>query len=113
MRRHAARLRPLSAGALMVVLCMSTSAWATSGESAAGFSTDARVALRTYAALVEQHLSATLTGLATVAATEEAASGEWERIKIPLSEVSHRIPTNAAVWFLRSDGSYYTVEHGL
>jgi methyl-accepting chemotaxis protein len=84
------------------------------GKSAtASFSSDARPTLNAYAALVEQHLSSVLTGLAAVASTEEAASGQWDRIAGPLSEVSRRAPAIAAAWFARPDGSYYKVDQGL
>ena len=98
--------------ASMLLLCIAPAASAKSGE-ATSFSTEGRVTLNTYSALVEQHISSALTALAAVASTDEAASGQWERIKAPLSEVSRRAPTSAAVWFVRPDGSYYTVEQGL
>lgn len=81
--------------------------------SRTGFSTDGRVVLRTYTALVEQHLSAVLTALSITAATQDAASGRWSRVRPALEQVSRRVDTLAAVWFVRPDGSYYTVDSGL
>lgn len=77
------------------------------------FSIDARTMLRTYAAAVDENLSAALTGLAAVAATGDAASGQWARLRGPLSTVSGKVTANAAIWFARPSGSYYTVQKGL
>ena len=77
------------------------------------FSIDARAMLRTYAAAVDGRLSAALTGLAAVAATDDAASGQWARLRGPLTTVSGQVTTNAAIWFARPSGSYYTVQKGL
>jgi len=78
-----------------------------------GFSLDARVALNAYQALVEQELAGELVGLKVLAATEEARSGRWARIKGPLTAYSKGEPDAAAVFFARPDGSYFSVEKGL
>lgn len=75
--------------------------------------TDGHVALRTYAALVEQHLSTVQTALTALAATEDARSGQWARLEPALTQVRDRVTTAAAVWFARPDGSYLTVGTGL
>ena len=77
------------------------------------FAVDARSMLRTYAAAVDARLSAALTGLAAVAATGDAASGQWARLRGPLAALGGLVATNAAIWFARPDGSYYTVQKGL
>jgi hypothetical protein len=48
----------------------------------------------------------------TLAATEEARSGEWARIREPLAVLASSAQENAAVWYARPDGSYFTVEKG-
>jgi C4-dicarboxylate-specific signal transduction histidine kinase len=96
-----------------VILLALVPAPAFAKAATASFSSDARPMLNAYAALVEQHLSSVLTGLAAVASTEEAASGQWDRIEGPLSEVGRRAPAIAAAWFVRPDGSYFTVDQGL
>jgi methyl-accepting chemotaxis protein len=83
------------------------------GTSHRAFTTDARVTLRTYTALVEQHLSTVQTAVTALAATQDAASGQWRRIEPALVQVADRVTTAAAVWFVRTDGSYYTVGQGL
>jgi hypothetical protein len=104
------RLFPLVCAVLLLSIIPSLSS-AKVRES--GFTTDARVTLNTYTALVEEHLSWILKGLKALASTEGAVSGDWERIRGPLSELGKGIDTNAAVWFVRPDGSYCTVEKGL
>lgn len=74
---------------------------------------DARVGLNAYAALVEQQLGSARAGLRTLAATENAMTGNWDHIKGPLGELAEGVPIAAAVWFAKPDGSYYTVEAGL
>lgn len=95
---------------------ISAAACGDSGSSTATgktFETDARVALNAYTALVEQHLSSTLTALASVAVTNDAQLGQWSSIQPALAQLASRSETDAAVWFVRTDGSYYTVEQGL
>lgn len=74
---------------------------------------DAHVVLNAYQALVEQELAGELLGLKVLAATEEARSGRWARIKGPLTAFAEGEPDAAAVVFSRPDGSYFSVEKGL
>lgn len=107
--------RPLR-GRLLVLLAAFLSFAASCGTGKTpgnSFTTDATVALRTYTALVEQHLSSVLASLTAVAATDTAASGQWDRIRPALAEVAGSAGTTAAVWYARPDGSYYTVDAGL
>jgi len=83
------------------------------GAAEDGFSLDARVTLRAYTALVESHFEGVLDGAQTLAATSDAQAGDWARIKRPLAIYAHGVPTAAAVWFARPDGTYYTIEKGL
>ena len=74
---------------------------------------DPAVSLNGYAALVGQQFAQIRIGLRILAASENAASGDWSRIKGPLAILANGTPTSAAVWFARPDGSYFTVEGGL
>jgi methyl-accepting chemotaxis protein len=74
---------------------------------------DPRVGLNAFAALVDQQLDSIRSGLRILAATEDVASGDWDRIKGPLAQFANDKPTNAAVWFVRPDGSYFTIQMGL
>ena len=82
-------------------------------QSNASFRLDGRLVLNSYEAMVEQHLLGVLNGLKALAATREAMTGDWERLKPPLQQFSRSITTNVAIWFARPDGSYFTVEKDL
>lgn len=71
------------------------------------------VGLNAYAALVDQQFGSIRNGLRVLAATENVTSGDWDRIKAPLTRYASDEPTSAAVWFVRTDGSYFTIEAGL
>ena len=104
---------PVLAG-LFVLLMVALPTCARSADAVeGGFTLDARVALRTYTALVESHFEGILDGAQTLAATGDVKSGDWARIKAPLAIYARGVPTAAAVWFMRPDGSYYTLENGL
>jgi hypothetical protein len=72
-----------------------------------------RLLLNSFVALGEGHLESVRHGLELIAATEEARSGEWEKMKGLLAEFGRSGIKAAAVWFMLPDGSYYTVEKGL
>jgi hypothetical protein len=74
---------------------------------------DVRILLNTYTALAEEHFNGILRGLKILAVTEEARNGDWNALKGPLTEFSRSGINAAAVWYARTDGSYYTVEKGL
>jgi methyl-accepting chemotaxis protein len=74
---------------------------------------DPAIALNSYMALVEQSLEDTSSELRILAASENARSADWERIKGPLAILAKGMPMSAAVWFARPDGSYFTVAGGL
>lgn len=100
----------LLCAALLLGLSPSLSLAQQSNES---FQLDGRLVLNSYEAMVEQHLLGVLNGLKALAATRDARSVDWERLKSPLQQFSQSVTTNAAIWFARTDGSYFTVEKGL
>lgn len=76
------------------------------------FTVDGRIALDACQATVETYLRGTLTTTRALAATGEAASGEWERMRGLLAVLADSDREAAAVWYARPDGSYFTVEKG-
>lgn len=86
--------------------------YAFAAETTNSLVLDPRVGLNAYAALVEQEFASARNGLQTLASTEDAGSGDWDRIKGPLTQFAEGMPISSAVWFARPDGSYFTVEKG-
>jgi methyl-accepting chemotaxis protein len=76
------------------------------------FAMDARVTLDGYRAAVEARLEGVLAATRTVAATEEARSGQWARMRGPLAVLASNVEEQTAVWFAQPDGSYFTVDKG-
>ncbi len=72
-----------------------------------------RSLLNCFAALGEGHIEHVLGDLKLIAMTKEAQGGKWEDVKPLLAEVRNGGAMAAAVWLVRPDGSYYTVEKGL
>jgi hypothetical protein len=72
-----------------------------------------RLLLNSFAALGEGHVEQVLRGLKLISVTEEAQSGEWEKMKGLLTAFERSGIKAAAVWFVRPDGSYYSEEKGL
>jgi len=72
-----------------------------------------KTGLDAFAALVDQELANDRDELRIIAATENAASGEWDRLRAPMAAFAGATPTNAAIWFARADGSYFTLDTGL
>lgn len=68
--------------------------------------------LSAYAGLVDQHLLGVPNGLKALAATQDAKSGDWERLRIPLQQFGNSVPTQVAVWFAEPGGAHFTVERG-
>jgi hypothetical protein len=89
----------------------STTAFAAHGD--ATFTLDARIALNGFRGIVEEHLAGVLNGLKGLAATQDARSGDWDRLKAPLQQLSDDAPTDISFWFARPDGSYFTLTTGL
>jgi HK/GC/Chemotaxis protein-like, sensor domain/Cache domain len=76
-------------------------------------STEMNLLLNSFGALGEGHIEKVLAGLKKLAITNEARSGKWGKMKNALAEFGQSGIQAAAVWFVRPDGSYYTVEKGL
>ena len=73
---------------------------------------DARIALHGIRALAEWRLRDVASMLSLIANTEQAKSGVWDNmIRLLQSLAATGIPANA-IWFVRPDGFYYTVEKG-
>ncbi len=100
------------AGLFSLIVLLATVPNALAVERQARFGLDAQLSLNAYTALAEQEFEHARTGLRVLAASENALSGDWERIKGPLAVLAKDTPINAAVWFAKPDGSYFTVESG-
>jgi methyl-accepting chemotaxis protein len=99
--------------ALALCSALLPQAQARDGSAPAAFEVDARVAVAEFRSAVEAELLGDLAALRTLAATRDARVGEWERIKPPLSVLAASIEHDAAVWFARPDGRYFSVEKDL
>jgi methyl-accepting chemotaxis protein len=77
------------------------------------FSTDGRVTLKAYKGLVEEHLIGTKNALKALATTSDARSEDWARIKPALKVLGGTLASAAAVWYAKTDGSYYTADGDL
>jgi hypothetical protein len=103
---------------LFVILMLSLSA-AAAGEMAPVQDqgtismANSRLLLNSFAALGEGHVENVLRVLKIMSVTEEAQSGEWEKMRGVLDEFGRSGIKAEVVWFARPDGSYYTVEKGL
>jgi len=74
---------------------------------------DLSLLLNSFAALGEGHVESVLRGLRLISVTEEARSGEWERMRGLLVEFDRSGIKAAAIWFVLPDGSYYSLAKGL
>lgn len=82
-----------------------------SSDETATFTVDGQVALHSFMALSDAHMKKLADLLDVLATTDDARSGEWERIRGRLEGVtSMTVP--AVLWFARPDGSYWTVTEG-
>lgn len=95
----------LGAVLLMVVLPGRCGAQAPAGSAAQGV-------LSAFMYYTDLRLSSVQQSLEILAATNEARSGHWDRMK-DLLGVYQATETGLIVWYVRPDGSYYTVEKGL
>lgn len=104
----------LSMRLLVLVLCLAAPLAGRAGESAdATVALDARVTLDALRATVDARLAGVSGTLKALAATGDVRSGDWARIREPLAALAASTPEQAAVWFARTDGSYFTVDKGL
>ena len=73
---------------------------------------DGRIALTSVRSLTEWRLRDVASMLSLIVGTEQVKSGIWENMIGLLSSLSTSdVPANA-IWFVRPDGFYYTVELG-
>ena len=77
----------------------------------AAFTVDGQVALHSLMSLSDAHLQKMADVLAILAATDAVRSGEWERIRGPLTEAA-RTNVPAVLWFALPDGTYWTADGG-
>lgn len=75
------------------------------------FAIDGKVALNSLVALSDMHLVKLADALETLAATPEAQSGNWERIK-PLLAKAGRENVPALNWYALPDGTYWSIQEG-
>ncbi|HXU92735.1 MAG TPA: cache domain-containing protein [Gallionella sp.] len=73
---------------------------------------DAQSLLSAFASYTDLRMSGIQQNLETLASTTEARSGKWEQMK-PLLSGYQRSDAGLVVWFVRPDGTYYTVDKGL
>ena len=96
------------------LLLSSAAARGTADPSSGGtpaFTIDGQVALHSFMALSDAHMKKLADLLQLLATTDDARSGDWERIRGRLDGVtSMTVP--AVLWFARPDGSYWTVTEG-
>jgi hypothetical protein len=85
---------------------------ATPSGLESGFSIDGWLALRAVTAYIDEQIRSVEHVLNTVAATEEAKSGTWERIQ-PLLKTLQGEGVPGILWFAHTDGSYYVADRGL
>ena len=104
-------LRKLLA-ALVVLIAASASGLSPVAVAEPEFSLDARVALEAFRAAVDGRLQGVLVATRLLAATDEARSGDWARIRDPLGVLATNLPEQAAVWYATADGSLFTVAKG-
>lgn len=80
-------------------------------ERPAAFVVDGQVALHSLMSLSDAHLQKLADVLSMLAATDDARSGKWERVRPSLSEVA-RMNVPAMLWFALPDGEYWTLTQG-
>lgn len=98
--------------ALASCLALAPLAVAAAEGAERDFVLDGRVTLQAYRSAVEARLDGLRVATRTLAATEEVRSGDWARMRGPLTVLAESTEEQAAVWFARPDGSYFTVEKG-
>lgn len=99
---------------VFVVLCLClallmTSAGCDSGTEYAGL--DPEMGVSALAALADGHIGEYVNSMRALVITPEVQSGEWENMADLLAKVEEA-GTEATVWFVLPDGTYYTVEQG-
>jgi hypothetical protein len=77
----------------------------------ASITVDGNVALSSLMALGDGHLESMAASLQTLAASSEAQSADWSRIRAPLRLVAGS-NVDALLWFARPDGTYWDLMEG-
>jgi methyl-accepting chemotaxis protein len=85
---------------------------AQADSKAVSLKLDPRVALCAFRGLVENHLTGVLRTERVIASTSEARSARWESVKPLLDRFGKDLATDATIWFMLPDGSYYSTEAG-
>jgi methyl-accepting chemotaxis protein len=98
--------------ALVALAALSASSLPCIAHAEPEFTLDARVTLDSLRATIDARLEGISTATRLLAATEEARSGDWARIRGPLGTLVTSLPEEAAIWYAKSDGSLFTVEKG-
>jgi len=103
---------------LIIALCIPSIGYCdTSGkeasEAAVQQQADMHCLLNAYSALADEYFNSVLRDLRLMASTSEVKSGRWANMKGLLKEFNNSGVAAAAVWYVRPDGGYYTVEEGL
>ncbi len=80
--------------------------------SAASHAETPQQALSAFIAYTDLRIVSVERSLEILASSSEAKSGDWKRMKTLLG-VSQRSDDGLALWYLRTDGSYYTAAKGL
>ena len=73
---------------------------------------DAQSLLSAFMSYTDLRISSVQQNLEILASTNEAKSGKWENMKAMLS-VYQQSDEGLIVWYVRPDGTYYTVDKGL
>jgi methyl-accepting chemotaxis protein len=97
---------------LVSAILMLFSFTAQADSKPASIRLEPQVALNTCMGLVENHLNGVLRTERVIALTSEARSARWESVKPLLERFSKDLATDATVWFMLPDGSYYSTETG-
>jgi hypothetical protein len=99
--------------AIMFTLLCTVSNAAEKVKRPAPLMFDAGVAVSSLMTISDAYIKSVSDRLEVAAVTEEAASGNWERIKPLLEKIEEQEKGDAVAWFALPDGSYYTVDKGL
>lgn len=100
--------KPVRLALLLLALAMAPRALAAEPDPRL----DPAVGLAAYAGLVDQDFARARAALRVLAATEEARSGDWSRIKGPLGALTAAVPDAAVAFFAQADGAYSTAAAG-
>lgn len=102
---------------LVMVCCLPTAGYCDMHETVKGGAgaqcqPDMRILLNAYSAFTDEYCGSIIRDLRLLASTSEVRSGKWEVMNGLLAEFDKGGIAAAAVWYARTDGSYYTVKDG-